>query len=104
MIRLPPRSTRTDTHFPSTTLFPSLVLPQSTLVIVDTHVNENPTAAQLAEITIRAAEEMKYLGVEPKAALLSHSNFGTSQSPSAVKMRETLALVREQAQIGRAHV
>ncbi|GAA4329204.1 NADP-dependent malic enzyme [Pigmentiphaga soli] len=74
-----------------------LVLPQRTVVLVDTHVNENPSAAQLAEITIRAAEEMKCLGVEPKAALLSHSNFGSSSAASAVKMRETLALVREQA-------
>jgi len=51
----------------------------------------------LAEITIMAAEEMKRLGVEPKAALLSHSNFGSSDSPSAVKMREALALIQERA-------
>ncbi len=74
-----------------------LMLPQRTVVLVDTHVNENPSAEQLAEITIMAAEEMKRLGVEPKAALLSHSNFGSSDAPSAIKMRETLALVQEQA-------
>ena len=74
-----------------------LVLPQRTVVLVDTHVNENPTADQVAEITIMAAEEMKRLGVEPKAALLSHSNFGSSDSASAVKMREALALIQERA-------
>jgi len=74
-----------------------LVLPQRTVVLVDTHVNENPDADQLAEITIMAAEEMKRLGVEPKAALLSHSNFGSSDSPSAVKMRQALALIQERA-------
>ncbi|NYE25883.1 NADP-dependent malic enzyme [Pigmentiphaga litoralis] len=74
-----------------------LVLPNRTLVLVDTHVNENPTAEQLAEITIQAAEEMQRLGVEPKAALLSHSNFGSNNSPSAVKMRRTLELVRDMA-------
>ncbi|QEI05226.1 NADP-dependent malic enzyme [Pigmentiphaga aceris] len=74
-----------------------LVLANRTVVLVDTHVNENPTAAQIAEITIMAAEEMKRLGVEPKAALLSHSNFGTSDAPSALKQREALAILRETA-------
>jgi malate dehydrogenase (oxaloacetate-decarboxylating)(NADP+) len=74
-----------------------LVLPNRTVVLVDTHVNENPSAEQLAEITIQAAEEMQRLGVEPKAALLSHSNFGSNNSASAVKMRRTLELVREMA-------
>ncbi|MDH5709050.1 MAG: phosphate acyltransferase, partial [Hylemonella sp.] len=59
--------------------------------------NYDPTAEQLAEITIMAAEEMKRFGLLPKAALLSHSNFGSSNQPSAVKMRQTLALLREQA-------
>jgi malate dehydrogenase (oxaloacetate-decarboxylating)(NADP+) len=67
------------------------------LALVDTHVNLDPTAEQLAEITIMAAEQMKHLGILPKIALLSHSNFGSSDSPSALKMRRALALVREQA-------
>ena len=74
-----------------------LLLPGRQVFLVDTHVNADPTAAQLAEITILAAEELKRFGIEPKAALLSHSNFGSSDLPSAVKMREALALVREQA-------
>jgi len=67
------------------------------LALVDTHVNLDPTAEQLAEITVMAAEQMKHLGISPKIALLSHSNFGSSDSTSAVKMRRALALVREQA-------
>ncbi|CAN7581194.1 NADP-dependent malic enzyme [Pseudoduganella sp. LjRoot289] len=74
-----------------------LVLPERQLVIVDTHVNEDPDANQLAAITIMAAEEMKRFGLQPRAALLSHSNFGSSNSASAQKMRAALALVRERA-------
>jgi len=57
-------------------------------------VNENPTAPELAEITRLAAEELRRYGIVPKVALLSHSNFGTSDCPSARKMRETLALLK----------
>jgi len=74
-----------------------LMLPERQLFIVDTHVNYDPTAEQLAEITILAAEEMVRFGIRPKAALLSHSNFGSSNQPSAVKMREALDLLRVKA-------
>ncbi|MRV73397.1 NADP-dependent malic enzyme [Duganella sp. FT92W] len=74
-----------------------LVLPERQLVMLDTHVNENPTAEQLAEMTVMAAEEMRRFGMVPRAALLSHSNFGSSNSESAQKMRKALSLVREQA-------
>jgi malate dehydrogenase (oxaloacetate-decarboxylating)(NADP+) len=74
-----------------------LILPGRQVFLVDTHVNYDPSAAQLAEITILAAEEMKRFGVQPRAALLSHSNFGSSNHPSAVKMRDTLVLLKEQA-------
>ena len=74
-----------------------LMLPGRQIFLVDTHVNANPTAEELCEITVMAAEEIRRFGIEPKAALLSHSNFGTSDSASAVKMRRTLALLREQA-------
>jgi malate dehydrogenase (oxaloacetate-decarboxylating)(NADP+) len=74
-----------------------LILPGRQVFLVDTHVNYDPTARQLAEITVLAAEEMLRFGVQPKAALLSHSNFGSSDKPSAVKMREALALIRETA-------
>ncbi len=74
-----------------------LLLPERQLFLVDTHVNFDPTAEQLAEITTLAAEEMMRFGIRPKAALLSHSNFGSSNQPSAVKMRDALALLRVQA-------
>jgi malate dehydrogenase (oxaloacetate-decarboxylating)(NADP+) len=75
----------------------ALLLPERQLFLVDTHVNYDPTAEQLAEITVMAAEEMMRFGLRPKAALLSHSNFGSSSNPSALKMRQTLALLRVQA-------
>jgi malate dehydrogenase (oxaloacetate-decarboxylating)(NADP+) len=74
-----------------------LLLPGRQVFLVDTHVNADPTAEQLSEITVMAAEQLQRFGITPKAALLSHSNFGSSNLPSAVKMRETLALVRERA-------
>ncbi len=74
-----------------------LILPGRQVFLVDTHVNYDPTAEQLAEITILAAEEMLRFGVSPKAALLSHSSFGSSNQPSAVKMRDALALIQAQA-------
>jgi malate dehydrogenase (oxaloacetate-decarboxylating)(NADP+) len=74
-----------------------LILPGRQIMLVDTHVNYDPTAEQLAEITVMAAEEMMRFGLQPKAALLSHSNYGSSNQPSAVKMREALALLQQQA-------
>ena len=74
-----------------------LILPGRQVMLVDTHVNYDPSAEQLAEITIMAAEEMMRFGLQPKAALLSHSNFGSSNQPSAIKMRDTLALLQQQA-------
>jgi len=75
----------------------SVLLPGRQIMLVDTHINYDPTAEQLAEITIMAAEEMVRLGLRPKAALLSHSNFGSSNHPSAVKMRDALALLQQHA-------
>ncbi|MDB5857453.1 MAG: bifunctional protein : malic enzyme [Ramlibacter sp.] len=74
-----------------------LMLPNRQVFLVDTHVNYDPTAVQLAEITVMAAEEMMRFGLKPKAALLSHSNFGSSNQPSALKMRDTLELLRTNA-------
>jgi len=74
-----------------------LLLPDRQVFLVDTHINYDPSAEQLAEITVMAAEEMRRFGIHPKAALLSHSNFGSSDQPSALKMRETLALVKKKA-------
>ncbi|KIG05802.1 Malate dehydrogenase (oxaloacetate-decarboxylating) (NADP(+)) [Burkholderia sp. MR1] len=75
----------------------ALVLPGRQIFIVDTHVNVDPTPEQLAEITILAAEEVKRFGIVPKIALLSHSNFGTSNAPTAQKMRDVLAILKERA-------
>ena len=71
-----------------------LILQDRLIALVDTHVNLDPTAEQVAEITMLAAEQLQRLGISPRAALISHSNFGTSDAPSAVKMREALALIR----------
>lgn len=75
----------------------ALVLPGRQVFLVDTHINYDPNAEELAEITLMAAEELERLGIEPKVALLSHSNFGSSDAPSAVKMRDTLAILRQRA-------
>ena len=74
-----------------------LMLPGRQVFLVDTHVNYDPTAQELAEITIMAAQEMQRFGFKPKAALLSHSNFGSSNEPSAIKMRDTLAILQTKA-------
>ncbi|HEX4180201.1 MAG TPA: NADP-dependent malic enzyme [Caulobacteraceae bacterium] len=75
----------------------SLILPTGVLFICDTHVNIDPSAEEIAEMTVLAAEAVRRFGVTPKAALLSHSSFGASNSPSARKMREALGLVRRRA-------
>lgn len=75
----------------------SLILDNGTLFFCDTHVNVDPTAEQIAECAQLAAEAVRRFGLTPKAALLSHSSFGASNSPTARKMREALAILREQA-------
>src|SRR5271165_5182971 len=72
-----------------------LILPGRQLFIVDTHVNLDPTAAELAELAQLAADQLSAFGLIPKVALLSHSNFGSSSAPSAEKMRAALALLHE---------
>ena len=75
----------------------ALMLPGRQVFLVDTHINYDPTAEQLAEITQMAARKMMRFGITPKAALLSHSNFGSSNQPSAIKMRQTLAILQKDA-------
>jgi malate dehydrogenase (oxaloacetate-decarboxylating)(NADP+) len=72
-----------------------IITPDRQVALVDTHVNENPSAEEIAEITVMAAQELEKLGIPPKVALLSHSNFGSSNSDSARKMRAALALVQQ---------
>ncbi len=74
-----------------------LILQSGALFICDTHVNHEPTAEQVAEMTLLAAEEVRRFGVVPKAALLSHSSFGSGTSASSRKMRDALALIRARA-------
>ena len=71
-----------------------LILPQRHLFVCDTHVNPDPSAEQIAELTMLAAEAVRRFGIAPSVALVSHSDFGSSDLPSAVKMREALELVR----------
>jgi malate dehydrogenase (oxaloacetate-decarboxylating)(NADP+) len=72
----------------------ALILPNGALFFCDTHVNVDPTAEQIAEMTLLAAKTVRRFGLAPKAALLSHSSFGTAQSPGAIKMRKALSLLR----------
>ncbi len=75
----------------------ALVLDNGPLFIADTNVIYDPPAAGIAETTLRASEVVRRFGIEPKVALLSHSNFGTANTPSACKMREALEIVRSHA-------
>ncbi len=72
-----------------------LLLPRRTVFICDTYVNFDPTAEQLAEMTVLAAEEIRRFGITPKVALLSHSSFGSANTPTALKMRAALALIEK---------
>jgi malate dehydrogenase (oxaloacetate-decarboxylating)(NADP+) len=72
----------------------ALMLEQRTLFITDTFVNEDPSAEQLADIAAQAVEELKRFGLPPKLAFLSHSMFGSSKRPSALKMRRATELFR----------
>jgi malate dehydrogenase (oxaloacetate-decarboxylating)(NADP+) len=74
-----------------------LITPKGTFFLCDTHVVDDPSAEQLAEMTLRAADAVRRFGVPPKVALLSHSDFGSADSPSARKMRQALALLRQRA-------
>ena len=74
-----------------------LMLPQNTVFVCDTYINLDPDTEQLCEMTLLAAAEVRRFGLPPRVALLSHSSFGTSDAPSARKMRAALALIRERA-------
>jgi malate dehydrogenase (oxaloacetate-decarboxylating)(NADP+) len=75
----------------------ALILPKGALFFCDTHVNIDPNAEQIAEMTVLAAHAVRRFGVHPKAALLSHSSFGASHSACAHKMRDALAILRQTA-------
>ena len=75
----------------------ALMLPDRTVFICDTYVTADPSAENIAEMTILAAEEVRRFGIQPKVALLSASNFGSVELPSARKMQQALAILRETA-------
>ena len=84
---------------PGTTTYAAmniLLLSEQTIALVDTHINDDPTAEQIAEYTIAAAQQMRNLNLIPKVALLSRSNFGSGSSASGTKMRAALELIRAQ--------
>jgi malate dehydrogenase (oxaloacetate-decarboxylating)(NADP+) len=72
-----------------------LLLPKRTVFLCDTYVTPDPTPEQLTEMTVLATEAIRRFGLVPRAALVSHSNFGSSDAPSALKMRAALAMIRE---------
>ena len=74
-----------------------LMLSKGTFFLCDTFIRPEPSAEEIAETTLLAAEEVRRFGLEPRVALLSHSNFGSARTPSAEKMRRALALIRERA-------
>ncbi|MCG2578778.1 NADP-dependent malic enzyme [Dechloromonas sp. XY25] len=74
-----------------------LILPERTVFIGDTYVNYDPSAEQLADMTLLAAEEIRNFGITPKVALLSHSTFGTEDTPTSLKMREVLTQLSQRA-------
>jgi len=74
-----------------------LMLSGRTVFIGDTYVNYEPSAEQLADMTLLAADEVRRFGIVPKVALLSHSSFGSEDSPTSQKMREVLAILAERA-------
>ena len=74
-----------------------LIMQRGITFLTDTYVTVDPTAEEIVEVTMLAAEEIRRFGIEPKAALLSHSNFGSRDSASALKMRRAAALLRKAA-------
>ena len=84
-----------DDGFNEVSALTIIITGKYTLFIADTHVTTNPSAEAIAEMTILAATEVGRFGLKPKAALLSHSSFGSRDSESSLKMRKALALIRE---------
>ncbi|WP_028445288.1 NADP-dependent malic enzyme [Chitinimonas koreensis] len=75
----------------------ALILPKGNVFITDTYVNQDPNAEQIAEIALMAAQTVRNFGIAPKVALLSHSSFGSVDSPTSIKMRSALELIRARA-------
>jgi malate dehydrogenase (oxaloacetate-decarboxylating)(NADP+) len=84
-----------DDGFNEVSALTIIITGKYTLFIADTHVTTNPSAEAIAEMTILAATEVSRFGLKPKAALLSHSSFGSRDSESSLKMRKALSLIRD---------
>ncbi|MDW3205893.1 MAG: NADP-dependent malic enzyme [Alphaproteobacteria bacterium] len=76
-----------------------LILNKGIFFFADTHVSFDPTAEEVAEMAVLAADEVKRFGIEPKIALLSHANFGSSDSPTSIKMREAVAILQRETDL-----
>lgn len=74
-----------------------LITPKGPLFICDTHITPDPSAEDLVDMTLRAAEEVRRFGIEPKIALVSHANFGSRNNPTAVKMHKAMEILLEKA-------
>jgi malate dehydrogenase (oxaloacetate-decarboxylating)(NADP+) len=74
-----------------------LITSRGAFFLADTHVRDNPSAAEIAEMTINCAQHVRRFGMEPKVALLSHSDYGSADSPSAQKMRAALSMLQERS-------
>ncbi|WP_289852583.1 NADP-dependent malic enzyme [Mesorhizobium liriopis] len=86
---------RKGLKYPDLSALSMLISQSGVTFFTDTYVTVDPSAEEIAEMTVLAAEEIRRFGIEPKAALLSHSNFGSRDSPSALKMREAAAILKE---------
>jgi len=75
----------------------ALVLPSGTFFVCDSHITPNPTSKEIAEMAIFAAHELRQFGITPKVALLSHSNFGSNENESAVKMKHAVEIIKNRA-------
>ena len=74
-----------------------LISQRGVIFFIDTYVTVDPSAQEIAEMTVLAAEEIRRFGIDPKAALLSHSDFGSRDSPSALKMRQAAGILKRLA-------
>lgn len=84
-----------DNGFEEVSALSAIITTKFTLFICDTHVTADPTAEAIADMTVLAAKEVARFGLKPKAALLSHSNFGTRETQTSCKMREALSLINK---------
>ena len=82
-----------DPGVQSTSAMTGVINNQGAYFFLDTHVQDDPTAEQIAEATLQAAYRLKLFGIEPRIALLSHSNFGSHETPGAIKMRKVRELL-----------